>query len=114
MIRVAHLQHRRSLAGLVFLDLGRVLGRVPLTCGDAVVLQAALVVQTLALHGLRPDTRHAGHGGVGALQPRHQPLGPAVALEGVAPQVPADVGGPERAGGTGANVDTKGDKLTVL
>lgn len=56
--------------------------------GHAVVLQAVLLVQAPPLHGLRAGARHAGHGGVGALQPRHQPLGATVALEGVSPQVP--------------------------
>lgn len=53
-------------------------------------MQAALVVEALGLHVLRPGAQHAGHRGVGALQPRHQPLGATVALKGVSPQVPAE------------------------
>lgn len=60
-------------------------GEAVVTGGDALAAQAGQVVQPLALHvrgAIAEDIRHRG---VGVLQPSHQPLGPAVALEQVAP-----------------------------
>lgn len=52
-------------------------------------MQAGHVVEPLVLHLLGPSAHDIGHRGVGALQPRHQPLGAAVTFKGIAPQVPA-------------------------
>lgn len=53
-------------------------------------MQAGHIIEALVLHVLWSGTHDIRHCGVGVLQPRHQPLGTAVALKGIASQVPAE------------------------
>lgn len=65
------------------------LAQVFLTRWDAFVVQTGHIIEPLVLHVLRSSTHDIWHCGIGVLQPRHQPLGTAVTLKGIASQVPA-------------------------
>lgn len=61
-----------------------------LTRREALVVQAAHVIEALVLHVLWYNTHNIRYCGIGVLQPRHQPFCTTVALEAVASQVPAE------------------------
>lgn len=53
-------------------------------------MQAGHIIESLVLQVLRSGTHDIRHRGIGVLQPRHQPLGTAVTLKGIASQIPAE------------------------
>lgn len=53
-------------------------------------MQAVHIIEALVLHVLWSSTHDIRHCGISVLQPRHQPLGTAVTLKGIASQIPAE------------------------
>lgn len=60
------------------------------TCGDAVEVSSSQLADTAALELEGGGAVNGGNGGVGLLQPVHQPPDATVAAEGVPPQVPEE------------------------